>query len=202
MKELFGKIFKKMRAELFTIPNMLSIFRLLLIPFIVYAYVALKNSILTVVLIAISSLSDVVDGFIARKFNMITDFGKFLDPLADKVTQLTVIACLITRFKLMIIPCIVLFLKEIGAFLIRLQVYSRTEQVDSAKWHGKASTVLLVLMMATHLILPDVILYRSESTDIMNIVSVVSVTVCTLFMIFSSTMYTLDCLRALKDNEN
>ena len=73
-----------MRDELFTIPNLLSILRLLLIPVLVYLYCFKHDNIATCCLLAFSLLTDIVDGFIARHFNMITDFGKFLDPLADK----------------------------------------------------------------------------------------------------------------------
>ncbi|MGM9632431.1 MAG: CDP-alcohol phosphatidyltransferase family protein [Eubacteriales bacterium] len=197
MKELFKKIFKKMHDELFTVPNMLSIFRLLLIPVIVYTYIFAHENILTVVLIAISSISDMIDGYIARKFNMITDFGKFLDPLADKATQITVIACLITKFKLMILPCVVLFVKELSSLLLRLEVFKKTEKVECAKWHGKASTVLLVIMMALHIALPDFIAPAAMSTF-----SAVSIIFCTLFMLFSFTLYTIDALKLIHQNEN
>ena len=137
MKELFRKIFKKIKDEFFTIPNMLSILRLLLIPVIVYLYCVKRNNLWTLIVVVFSTLTDIVDGFIARRFNMITDFGKFLDPVADKATQLTVFACLITRYKLMLVPFLVLLVKELGSLIFRLVVYKKTEVVEGAHWHGK-----------------------------------------------------------------
>ncbi len=191
MKDFFCKIFKKMGDELFTIPNMLSIFRLLLIPAIVYLYCFKQDNLWTVILIAFSSFTDIVDGFIARRFNMITDFGKFLDPLADKATQITVIACLITKFKLMIIPCVVLAVKEIGSLILRVVVYKETEVVEGAHWHGKASTCIVVAMIASHLLWPDMA----------SVISITIITVCTAFMLFSGTLYTIEAFKIMRTNE-
>ncbi len=189
MKELFLKIFKKIKDELFTIPNMLSIVRLLLIPLIVYLYVFKKDNLIAAAVVVISTLTDIVDGFIARRFNMITDFGKFIDPVADKATQLTVFICLMTEFKLMILPFVVLLVKELSAFLLRLVVYKETEIVDSAKWHGKASTGIVVFTLMLHLIWHE----------IPSSVSVAMIVFCTLFMTFSGTLYTIDGLKILKN---
>ncbi len=191
MKDLFRKIFKKMRDELFTIPNMLSIFRLLLIPAIVYLYCFKHDNLWTVVLVVFSSFTDVVDGFIARRFNMITDFGKFLDPLADKATQITILACLITRFKVMIVPCLVLLIKELGSLLLRLVVYKETEVVEGAHWHGKACTCLVIAMVASHLLWPDMA----------SVISLSIIVICTAFMLFSGTLYTIEAFKIMKNNE-
>lgn len=195
MKALFRKIFKKMGEEFLTIPNMLSILRILLIPAIVYVYVfgdhIENNHLWAVALIIFSSLTDIVDGFIARKFNMITDFGKFLDPLADKLTQITVIACLITRFKIMWVPFIVLVIKEVTALLAKLVIYKEKEIVDGAKWHGKANTVLVVIMIGIHLIMPD----------IQPLYSNILIACSTLFMVFSGSMYMLDNVRIMKNEK-
>lgn len=192
MKELFRKIFKKMRDELFTIPNMLSIFRLLLIPVIVYLYCFKKDNLLTFILVAFSSLTDIVDGFIARKFNMITDFGKFLDPLADKATQVTVFACLSTRFPAMLIPLVVMIIKELGSLILRVVVFKETESVSGAKWHGKAATTIVICVLALHLIWGD----------IPSAVSLALIGASTLFLLYSGTLYTIEAFKMLKANEN
>lgn len=191
MKEVFAKIFKKVRNEFFTIPNLLSFVRLALIPVIVYVYVWMRNNILAVLLVAISALTDIVDGFVARHFNMVTDFGKFLDPLADKLTQLSVMACLITRFHYMAIPFVVLAIKELSAFVMRFFLFKKTERVDGARWHGKLCTVLIVCTMALHMLWDGI--YPA--------VSVACVVVCTVFMVFSATLYTSDCIREYRQSE-
>ena len=75
------------------VPNILTIIRFLLIPFIIY-FLAINQYIVGVILFIISGITDVVDGAIARKFNFITDFGKLIDPLADKATQLSILITL------------------------------------------------------------------------------------------------------------
>ena len=78
------------KKEICTIPNMLSIFRLVLIPVYIYIYLNATESYhysIAAGILAISCLTDMIDGKIARKFNMISELGKVLDPLADKLTQ-------------------------------------------------------------------------------------------------------------------
>ena len=72
--------------QVFTIPNILSFFRLLLIPLIVFLYVGKELYGWTLVVLIISLVTDIIDGLVARKLNMVTDFGKFIDPVADKLT--------------------------------------------------------------------------------------------------------------------
>lgn len=191
MKELFNKIFRKMRKELFTIPNMLSIFRLLLIPVIVYLYCFKHDNLWTLIVILFSSFTDIVDGFIARRFNMITDFGKFLDPLADKATQVVVLGCLFTKFKAMLIPCIVLLVKELGSLALRVVVYKETEVVKGAHWHGKLATTLVVAMIASHLVW----------YDMNQTVSFCIIAACTVFLLFSGIMYTVEAFQIMKSEK-
>ena len=75
------------------IPNALTMCRFVLIPFIVGAILE-KNYIVAFIFLTISGLTDVLDGFIARKFNFITNFGKLIDPLADKATQISTLIAL------------------------------------------------------------------------------------------------------------
>ena len=87
------------RKEIRTIPNLLSLFRVVLLPFYLYL-VAQHSFYLAGVIIAISGLTDFLDGFIARRYGMVTDLGKVLDPVADKLTQVTILLCLSIRFPL------------------------------------------------------------------------------------------------------
>ena len=191
MKELFSKIFGKIKEEFFTVPNLLSIFRLLLIPVIVYLYCVVKNDLWTFVLVVFSSLTDVVDGYIARKYNLITDFGKFIDPLADKATQIVVFLCLTTRFPIMWLPAIVLLVKELGSLILRVVVFKETELVSGAKWHGKASTTIVIIVLALHLIWGS----------IPPLASTVIVGLSTLFMLYSGVLYTMEAIKMLKLQE-
>ncbi len=97
------------RKQLFTIPNLLSLLRLCMIPLIIWLYCAKKNYALTAAVLVLSGITDTVDGFIARRFNMVTDLGKALDPVADKLTQAAMMFCLLTRFQM----CKLIFHRDI-----------------------------------------------------------------------------------------
>ena len=100
------------QSKILTIPNLLSFFRLCLIPVFMWLYCVERNYLWTGIILIISGLTDTVDGIIARKFNMISDLGKVLDPIADKVTQAAMLFCLLTRFPLMIAPLALMVVKE------------------------------------------------------------------------------------------
>ena len=125
------------------VPNILTIIRFILIPFIVY-YITKEQYILSFIFLTISGLTDILDGFIARKFNFITNFGKLVDPLADKLTQIAILATLVI---LKIIPSWILFivvLKEAIMIAGASFLYGK-ELVVSSKWFGKLATVLFYI---------------------------------------------------------
>ena len=93
----------KSENKIFTIPNLLSFLRICLIPVIIWLYLVKDNSIWAGFALIFSGVTDVLDGYIARRFQMISDFGKVLDPVADKLTQAAILICLSIRFPLMII---------------------------------------------------------------------------------------------------
>ncbi len=127
------------------VPNILSVIRLALVPLIAASFLLSNRdpNLIYVFLVAliVSGLSDVVDGYIARKFNQITDIGKILDPLADKLTQLTVLVCLTIHY-LEILPLTVICLCKEGMQLIGgLLLLNKGQKIRSSKWFGKLSTV-------------------------------------------------------------
>lgn len=81
-----------------TIPNLLSLLRILVIPFFAYFFIQ-GNAVLAIVMLALSGISDFLDGKIARKFNQVSDLGKVLDPVADKLTQITLAILLFISFN-------------------------------------------------------------------------------------------------------
>ena len=89
------------KKNILTIPNLISLFRILLIPLIILLYCGKKHYTATIMVITISGASDIIDGKIARKFNMVSDVGKVLDPVADKLTQAALVICLIARYPWM-----------------------------------------------------------------------------------------------------
>lgn len=137
--------------KIITVPNILSFIRLCLIPVILWEYIFLKKYILAAVTVIISGITDVVDGFIARKFNMVSHVGRILDPVADKLTQMAVIACLCSRYIMMVVPLAILVVKELANGIIALVMLKRTGNTINSRWHGKLATVILYVMMVTHL---------------------------------------------------
>ena len=165
--------------RIITIPNVLSFFRLLLIPIITWLYIKKKNYYMTVIVLGLSGLTDVIDGIIARKFNMISDFGKAFDPIADKLTQIIVLFCLVFRFDFMIVPLILLIIKEVFAGITGLLTIKKTHQVHGAVWHGKTTTVCLYILMTIHII------WYTIPVHVSNIL----ILLCTVMMLFSAILY-------------
>ncbi len=146
------KIFKK--GQIFTIPNILSFLRLLMIPVIVWLYGEKQNYLAATAMIILSGLTDVADGIIARKWNMVSDLGKILDPIADKLTQAALIYCLVSKYDWMF-PMLILFaVKEIIMGISGLVVIRKTDMVNSAQWFGKLATVVLYAVMSILFLFP------------------------------------------------
>lgn len=126
---------------IWNVPNVLSLFRLLLVPFIAVTYLYGETT-WAVVALVLSGVTDVVDGFVARHFNQITDLGKILDPLADKLTQMTVALCL-TIHNLELLPLLVICVcKELCQMVGGLLLLGKGEAIRGSKWYGKLATVL------------------------------------------------------------
>lgn len=132
------------------IPNILTIIRFILIPFIFMSVIS--NHFLTaLILFTISALTDILDGYIARKFNYITDIGKLIDPLADKLTQ---ISLLLSLAILNILPWwifAIVFIKELVMVISASVLYSKDDVVVYSKWYGKLATTLFYLAIVCSL---------------------------------------------------
>ena len=159
--------------KILTIPNILSTIRISLIPIIAWLYLIKKNYLLTGALVLFSGITDVVDGWIARRFNMISDLGKVLDPIADKATQAVVVILLATRFHLMLLPLIFGVIKELFMAISGCLVVKRCGVVLGAEWHGKLATVMLTLTMSLHLLWHEITPEISAVTIILSSVAIV-----------------------------
>lgn len=175
--------------KIFTIPNILSMFRIVLIPVCVWLYCVEKNYLWTTIVLFISGVTDTVDGFIARKFNMISNLGKALDPVADKLTQFVMMICLISRFPLMLAPTVLMFLKEGFAGITGLMIIHKEHVVLGAEWHGKIVTILLYLTIGLHLIW----------YNIPAAVSNITIIVCVVMMMISMVIYSAYRIKVLKN---
>jgi cardiolipin synthase len=138
--------------KILTIPNLLSLLRLIMIPQLMWLYLRKQDYIRTVILLALSGATDVLDGIIARKFDMISDFGKAFDPVADKLTQMAMLYCVGTTFPEIRFLLILLVVKEVLSGIMSLISIKKTGQVQGAQWHGKAVTVLLYTLIADRIV--------------------------------------------------
>lgn len=175
--------------KILTIPNVLSMLRLCMIPLFVWLYCVKGNNVMTAAVLVVSGATDVVDGFIARRFGMVSDLGKILDPIADKLTQAAMLLCLVARFPLMMAPFILMAVKETFTAVTGLLVIRRTKQVYSSAWHGKATTVLLYVMMIVHVV------WR----EIPSVTSNCLVGACVVMMLLSWLLYGMQNLRTLRE---
>lgn len=133
------------------IPNILTVIRFLLIPFIIFF--ALKNNyIMAIVFFTISGITDIADGYIARKFNLITDFGKLIDPLADKATQIAMLTTLVFKNIISFWILAIVLIKEILMISGASFLYGK-ELVVSSRWYGKLATVLFYSAIVVSLLL-------------------------------------------------
>ena len=143
------------KNQILTIPNLLSVVRIALIPLIVWLYSVEKNYYGAIAVIALSAATDIIDGFIARHFNMISDFGKALDPLADKLTQAALLLCLLSKYELMWGLTIVFVVCEITKFTLGIIIAKKHDEVNGAKWYGKANTVIIYATMMALILFPQ-----------------------------------------------
>lgn len=184
MKKLF-------EGKILTIPNLLSCLRLALIPCFVWTYLVAGEPRATVLLLLLSGLTDIADGFIARRFHMISNLGKVLDPLADKLTQASMLVCLTSRFPLMMLPFGLMVVKEMVSVGTGLAAIDRTGEVHSAGWHGKLATVLLYAMLIAHVLWPEIPAQ----------ISLGAIALCSATIVLSGVLYGVGNVRKIRGGE-
>lgn len=156
------------------LPNLLTLVRIALIPFFVYVFLwedgmiqsdnalieGTNGYFLAAIIVVISGLTDAADGFIARRFNMITDLGKALDPFADKLTQAAVVFCLVIRYNEIWWAVASLFMliviKELTLLAMALLFLKKGQDLGGAKWFGKVSTIVFYILVIVLIGLPYV----------------------------------------------
>ena len=175
------------KGKVFTIPNLMSFFRILLVPFIIWSYLGLKNTTLAIVLLAVSALTDILDGQIARRFNMVSDLGKTLDPVADKLTQAAIVLCLAFEHPLMWILLGLCVIRESCMAILGCITIRRTGAVQGARWYGKVSTVVLYGTALALLIFPSMPSWLSTLLIVLSMVSVLAALI--LYTVFFRSLW-------------
>ena len=145
------------KQEVFSIPNLLSLFRLVLIPVYILTYLNAEHWYAYAVsagILAVSCLTDLIDGKIARKYNMITNLGKILDPLADKATQFAMTLCLSAKYPALRSVLILLVIKELLQCGIGILYLHRGKVLSGAIFAGKVCTTVLFASLIIMVLFP------------------------------------------------
>ena len=153
---------KDWKKEIFTIPNLLSLFRLVLIPVYIVIYLNATESyeyFLAGSILAVSCLTDLIDGKIARHFNMISNLGKLLDPIADKLTQFALTVCLSLKYP-PLLPVLILFIiKESFQLIAMLVNLKKGKALEGALISGKICTTVLFISLIAMVLYPHMPLH-------------------------------------------
>jgi cardiolipin synthase len=149
---------KDWKKEVFTIPNLLSLFRLVLIPVYVHIYLNAKveqDYLLAGIILAVSCLTDAVDGKLARHLNQISNLGKLLDPVADKFTQLAITICLSTRYPVLLKVLVLFLIKEFFQLFAMVMNLCKGKMLDGALMAGKVCTTVLFTSLILMVLMPN-----------------------------------------------
>jgi len=183
------------RKDLFTIPNIMSFFRLILIPVFAWLYLTADSAndyYVAAGILMVSTITDFLDGKIARHFNMISKIGIALDPFADKLTHAVVMVCLTTNYPIMWVLFGLSFIKEGFMFVMGTFFLTKGKMLSGAKWFGKVCTALLFFILVAFVAIPQMpALY----------VNLLVIT-CAIMMTFTLIMYIPVFVKMKKETAN
>ena len=191
---------KDWKKDILTIPNLLSLFRLLLIPVYVVIYLNAKQPldyVIAAAILAISCLTDMIDGKIARHYNMISTIGKVLDPIADKATQFTLLLCLSIRHRVLWSLALLFVIKEGFQLIAGFVTLQHGKMLSGALLSGKICTTVLFISLIVMVLMPDM------PQNIIHIITLVDA----VFMLIAFIHYALTyykkapIIQDLPDNE-
>ena len=161
---------KDWKKDILTIPNLLILLRLMLITVYMVIYLnatEMRDYITAAVILAVSCLTDLIDGKIARKFNMISTVGKILDPLADKATQFTLIICLSVKYPVLWNLVILFVVKESFQLIAGLITLRKGRMLTGALITGKVCTTILFVSLIVLILIPEI------GKSVVNVITIV-----------------------------
>ena len=183
------------------LPNKLTLGRIILVPLMVAALLIdfPFNNLVALIIFAAASITDLLDGKIARKQNLVTDFGKFADPLADKILVLATLLCFVQNGYCDCVAVIIVLFREFSVTSIRLIAASSGEVIAANIW-GKAKTVSQMIAVIAILVMQfmlelanDTNLISAQAESIMSsafgIAGEVLVWISTVFAVISGVIY-------------
>lgn len=188
---------KKPRNKNLTVPNAISAARIIIAPF--FAYFFLKdNLVVAVILLGLSGLSDMVDGWIARKFNQVTELGKMLDPLADKITQGLVALCLAIKLPDIRVILTLFIVKELVMLVGAVLLLKRKKRPTAAMWYGKVSTVLFYISVSVIIVMHT---FFEVKPLVFDVVANGLLIITALFMLYAAFKYLQIFLEILRSDD-
>ena len=174
---------KLTKKEIFSIPNIMGYFRIILIPVFCYMYINAESDreyLMATIVVLVSSLTDLFDGMVARKFNQITNLGKILDPVADKLTHAALAICVASKYPLMWVLIAVMILKEAYMGIMGLKYLKKGRMMNGAMWYGKICTASLFAGLLVLFFLPGL----KPAISNLIITVLIAIMTATLFMYF------------------
>ena len=174
------------KKEIFSIPNLMGYFRILLIPVFCHLYLTAENEqeyFLAALVVLISSLTDLFVGKIARRFHMVTELGKALDPIADKLTHAALAICLATRYPLMWVLIALLAVKEGYMGIMGLIFLRKGKMLNGAMWFGKVCTAILFAGLFVLFLFPKIPMVFVNGI-IFGMMIVMGITLCMYIPVF------------------
>ena len=162
------------------IPNYLTILRLILVP-IIFILILKENYITAFIFFSIANITDILDGYIARKYNLITDWGKLMDPLADKITQISTISALIIKKIIPFWILVIITIKELTMIIVAFVLYKKEIVTVHSKWYGKAATILFFIAIVFSLL--------SKTFTILSKITIYIYYIAICVTLFAAIMY-------------
>ncbi len=187
--KILAKFTKK---DLWSIPNILCYIRFLLIPLFVVQYIKAEEPseyIRAAAIVLASGLTDFLDGFIARTFDMVTEFGKLIDPLADKLTQAALLFVLIVKIKYMFLLLVLFVVMQLFMLVAGLAMLKKGKRLDGSKWFGKVSTMVFYAVMLVLVAVPTL------NQSIVNVLLLI----CGVFLALSFALYAREYIRMYRE---
>ena len=153
------------KNEILTIPNFLTLLRIIFVPVFIYLYMQGEH-FASAMMILICGATDFLDGYIARHYNQISELGKAMDPVADKLLQFAIVFCMIFTVKHMIWLFLLFIIKECSMLICWFILNKKGGYMNGAMWFGKISTAVFYIAMFALIALPIQMCIRDSSNTI------------------------------------
>ena len=189
---------KNLFKDFFTVPNMLSVFRIILIPFFIVLFLN-HNLFGAVIVLALSGLSDCLDGKIARRFNQITDIGKLLDPVADKLTQASIAIVLMFTYPQLIWLLAIFIIKELIMIIGASYMLAKGKRPMASEIWGKLATTVFYGVMLVVVAFGKNGLFKAYQLS--NTVIMILIIISAVFTVIALISYIPGFMKAMSEKD-